>query len=274
MKVSVITDEISSDRETAIELASEWGIRHVEIRGLWDKRVPDITPKQLERLKNILDRYEVDVVAISPGVFKVRIDDEGAIRQHLMNRLPESIDLAENLGTRIIVIFGFISDGVRDEEAFDRAVNLLRQASDYAAKRDVILALENEPICIADTGKRAAEIVNAVNRENLLINWDPCNAYTSGEKPFPDGYRHVRNLMVHFHLKDGVISGCGGERKVRYVPPGEGEIKVLEQIEALKRDGYEGFISIETHFSPRVKGTYRCWAALKEMLKRIGEDIE
>jgi hypothetical protein len=34
MKISIVTDEISSDVETAIELGLEWGVRDFELRGI------------------------------------------------------------------------------------------------------------------------------------------------------------------------------------------------------------------------------------------------
>ena len=42
--------------------------------------------------------YGVEVVAISPGIFKCGIEDLSAIKSHLENRLPRSIELACDLG--------------------------------------------------------------------------------------------------------------------------------------------------------------------------------
>jgi len=272
MKVCVITDEISSDPETAVELASDWGIRHFEIRHLWGRRVPDIEYFQVEQLKRILTRYGVDAVAISPGIFKISIEDVANIKRHLTGRLPRSIELAKILGTNLIIIFGFIGERSKYEKYFDLMVDILRKAADHAAKENFLLALENEPICLADTGERTAKLVEAVQRKNLLVNWDPCNAYGAGECPFPDGYEHVKDLLLHVHLKDCVIDNKTGKKK--YVLFNEGEVRLFDQIKALKSDSYNGFISIETHFAPKVKGTLKCWTELQKILEEIGEKVE
>jgi len=272
VKVCVITDEISSDPETAIELALEWGIRHFEIRGLWGRRVPDVEPPQQERLKKLLTQYGVDVVAISPGLFKVNVEDEGSVKDHLAHRLPRSIELAKSLGTNLLIIFGFIGKRESYDEYFDWVVDTLRRAADYAEKENMVLALENEPICLADTGERTAKLVEAIQRENFLVNWDPCNAYHIEEHPFPNGYRKVRDLITHVHLKDCITDKESGRKK--YVPIGEGEVGLRDQIRALKSDAYHGFVSIETHFAPRVKGTRECWEGLLRILKEMGEKPE
>ncbi len=68
MKIGIITDEISADPETAIELGVEWGIYDYEIRGFGNERVPLFSTYQKERLKELLNEYEVRIIAISPGL--------------------------------------------------------------------------------------------------------------------------------------------------------------------------------------------------------------
>jgi sugar phosphate isomerase/epimerase len=272
MKVCVITDEISSDPKVAVDLASGWGIRHFEIRRIWDRRVPDIEDFQVEQLKKILTEYGVDVAALSPGIFKINIEDAENIERHLTETLPRSIDLGKVLGTNLIIIFGFVGEKSKYEMYFDLMVDTLREAADYAAKKGFLLALENEPICLADTGERTAKLVKAVRRNNLFVNWDPCNAYRAGERPFPDGYEHVKDLLLHVHLKDCIIDNEAVEEK--YVPFNEGEVRLFDQIRALKSNSYKGFISIETHLKPKVEGTLKCWTALRKFLEEIGEKVE
>jgi len=270
MKISIVTDEVSSDPETAIELISDWGIRHIEIRGVWNKRVPDIDSSEVKRLKEIIASYGVSVIAISPGIHKCRISDNVTIMNHLRERLPRSIELARELGTNIVIIFGFIQDSTQQwEKQFNRAVEILRETSNYAAKEDVILALENEPAYIADTGERTANLVKSVQNDNLRVNWDPCNAYVAGERAFA-GYGYVRDLVVHVHLKDAIIDNKTGRKT--YVPLGEGEVGIFDQIKRLVSDGYKNFLSIETHMSRnKVKNTLTCLRNLQLFLKEIGE---
>lgn len=272
MRICIVTDEVSSDPETAMELISDWGVKHIEIRSVWGKRVPDIEPSEQERLKDLVSTYNLGVAAISPGIFKCRIDDEATVMNHLNERLPRSINLAKSLGTNTVIVFGFLCDNLYNKKYFDYAVKILRKASDYAAEKGVLLALENEPLSPADTGERTANMVKSVGRESLRVNWDPCNAYVAGEQPFR-GYEHVRGLVAHVHLKDVTVDSKSG-RKV-YVPLGDGEMGIFEQIVHLLNDGYKGFFSIETHASRnRVKSTLKCLRSLQNFTERLGEKLE
>src|SRR5512136_802071 len=71
MKISIVTDEISADAETAIELGTEWGIQDFELRGYGTRRVPLFSDFQKHRIRELLEAYGARVVAISPGLFKI-----------------------------------------------------------------------------------------------------------------------------------------------------------------------------------------------------------
>jgi len=263
-KISIISDEISQDFKTAVEIGFSWGINNYEIRGINYKRIPDILDSELSLIKDVIKTYKIKIVAISPGIFKIPWE-ERKIEEHLKERLPKSFELARKLGTKSIIIF----TPIRDRKCpldFSKMINFIKEASEAAEKEGFILALENEPICYADTGRNTAYIIKKVDSLALKINWDPANAFSSGEIPYPDGYRNIKNYIFHLHIKDARrIKGEG----VQYLPVGEGEINWKDQISALKKDKYQGYFSIETHFSPRVESTRKCLANLHSLLGRI-----
>src|SRR5512136_2974450 len=71
MKACLITDEISSDPETAIELGASWGVHDFELRGFFTDRAPRFSAYQKQRLRDALDLYQARVVALAPGLFKM-----------------------------------------------------------------------------------------------------------------------------------------------------------------------------------------------------------
>ena len=50
MIISIVTDELSGDPETAFEPGLEWGVAHFELRGVHDRRVPRLPPHSRQRL--------------------------------------------------------------------------------------------------------------------------------------------------------------------------------------------------------------------------------
>jgi sugar phosphate isomerase/epimerase len=277
MRVSIVTDEISADPETAMELAREWGIDAVELRGFGSERVPNFSPFQKQRLRELLQTYNMQLIAISPGLFKCVYREERAhfplrtfdealyatwdaeqaeCRRHLEELLPQSIAYAREMGVSRIVTFGFARGGAPAGEAPVGLIALLREAAEMTGAAGMQLLIEVEAGFWADTGARTAAIVAAVGHPALGVNWDPGNAFEAGDRPFPDGYEAVRPYVRHVHFKDiRYLEGA-----YRYAV--DGEIDWPAQIAALGADGYDGYISVETHMEPKV-------AAARDMVQRL-----
>ncbi len=269
IKISLITDEISADPETAIELGTQWGVRDFELRGYYTDRVPNFSAFQKAHLREVLERYQAQIIAIGPGLFKIPypgvkptttslawMDQAGYQRwetaqqnltYHLNELLPKSLDYANEFGARKVLIFGFDRAGAAAGKPPDEILNVLRLAAERAGETGLELVLENEAGFWADTGGRTAEIIRLVNHRALRINWDPGNAFFTGESPYPDGYTAVRGLIGHVHFKDARANPDG-----QPVYTMDGQIDWKGQIGALVTDGYDGFISVETHTQPKI----------------------
>src|SRR5271157_4273628 len=78
--ISLVTDELSGDPETAIEMAVSWGIRDFELRGFYTDRVPRLSDYQKQQLRHILEDYGARIVALSPGLFKMAYPQKTANR--------------------------------------------------------------------------------------------------------------------------------------------------------------------------------------------------
>jgi sugar phosphate isomerase/epimerase len=81
--------------------------------------------------------------------------------------------------------------------------------------------------------------------------WDPCNEVfaNGGKNPFPQGYDWIKDSMIHMHIKDAKKNEGSGE--VECTPIGEGVIDYEGHFKQLKEDGYEGYLSLETHWRPK-----------------------
>jgi sugar phosphate isomerase/epimerase len=166
MKISLVTDEISADLETAIELGVEWGIRDFELRGYYTDRAPFLTDYQQERLRDVLALYQARLIAISPGLFKIPYPvgrreeaslawlDHGLyqswrsrqdqVKYHYEQLLPASLDFAKRLGVKLIVIFGFHRGGLPAGPAPEEVLEVLSRAAEQAEAAGVQLAVEVE----------------------------------------------------------------------------------------------------------------------------------
>jgi len=279
MEISIITDEISADLGTAIELGVEWGVRNFELRGFFTDRAPRFSDYQKQCVQDALEEYHARVIAIGPGLFKIPypaerpdratlgwmdlsqyerwVNSRKLLNYHLNELLPASLDYASELGASLVVIFSFERAVVTSPEPPEEVLNCLLQAAERAKAQDIRLVIETEAGYWADTGVNTAQIVRMISHPALGVNWDPGNAFFAGDNPYPAGYREVRDFVSHVHFKDAKHDRYG---KPHYVA--EGEIDWAGQIAALIEDGYQGFISIETHLKPKV-------AAARDALERL-----
>lgn len=284
MKISIVTDEISADPETAIELGVQWGMRDFELRGFFTDRVPRFSPYQKRHLQDLLEEHQARVIALGPGLFKSACPPGRAPRlplgwmergayesweeakrvvDHDLNELlPESLDYANELGAEVVVIFGFDRAGAPPGSPPEEVLDCLRRAAERAETAGLQLALENEDGFWADTGARTADLVRAVGHPALAVNWDPGNAFAAGDEPFPAGYWHVRPLVKHVHYKDAIRESGGTVRQAV-----QGQIDWPGQLGALAADGYQGYVSVETHMRPKVECSRLSLARLQALVE-------
>ena len=257
-RISVINDEISQDFGHACEVASrEFGMSWVELRGMWKKNIVNLDEKEVAEARRILEKYQLKVTDIASPLFKV--DWPGAPKSKFSEAksfganftleqqdevLERAMEMAKSFQTDRVRCFDFWR--LEDQAPYRSAINdKLRDAADKAAKRGIILLLENESACNTATAAEAAKVLSAVQSPSLMLNWDPGNAAASGEIPYPGGYNLLpKERIGHCHCKDVVKIG-----KVDWAPMGGGIIDWAGQFKALKRDGYRYAVSLETHWN-------------------------
>lgn len=160
--------------------------------------------------------------------------------------LERAIARAKDFATTKVRIFAFLR--VADpHKVFDRVAKELQRTAGIAKNAGVRLVLENEFSCNVATGQEGAAMLKAVKSPALGLNWDPGNAYDAGETPFPNGYQALdKRTMWHMHLKDAAPGAKPGESQ--WMPIGAGKIDYVGQFRALIKNGYEGTMSLETHY--------------------------
>lgn len=281
--LSVITDEITTDFGQALEVAvKEFGLGLVEIRELWGKNIMKLDSKEIEEARRLLERYKVRVSSIASPIFKVDWPD-APTSQYSPKRdqfganytfaqqdelLERGLELARAFNTTNVRIFDFwrLDNQAPYRDAIDKK---LIDASAKAAKRSITLLLENESACNTATGAEAARTLSAVQSSYFKLNWDPGNAAARDEVPFPNGYSLLpKSRIGYLHCKDIIRKPDG---KTEWMAMGRGTIDYVGQFQALKRDGYRGTLSLETHWrgagTPE-ESTRQSMAGMKELLRR------
>ena len=64
-KIGVIGDEVSQDFQTVVNLSTEFNLDSIEIRSVWDKPPQELTSKDIEEMKRILEGIPEGLANIS-----------------------------------------------------------------------------------------------------------------------------------------------------------------------------------------------------------------
>lgn len=246
--LGIVTDEISSDIETALQCGKEWGISLYELRCVGKGRVPEIEEEHAAYIENAIRTDGIRITALSPGIFKHTLSQPAEIERELAEMLPRSIAMAKRFGARVIIAFGFKRLPQDDESLRRLAIGYFTRAAKIAEEHDMVIAVENEPGFWCDTGANTAAILKEVNSDHLRANWDPANALGTDETPFPNGYKALKPYIVNVHVKDTIEGSL-----LKCVPVGEGKIAWKEQLRALIEDDIVSHITIETHCLPLIE---------------------
>ena len=202
-RLAVINDEITQDFELACKIASQdFGLHWIEMRGMWDKNVTELSPKQIDDSLKILAEHKLRVTDIASPLFKT--DWPGAPRSDQSeNRdqfhadfdasaqdklLEHCISLAKTFHTDRIRCFDYWR--LADQKPYRAAINAkLRQAAERCAKEKLILLLENEMSCNTATGEEAAEVLKAIPNSNFMLNWESGQCGRAGRHALPERIR-------------------------------------------------------------------------------------
>lgn len=277
MRLCVITDEISQDLAHALDVCEDEGVGTVELRAVGGANVVSHDDDSLGEIKALLHRRGFRVGAIASPFLKSHLRGDGvpegathfaapASREGQWAILERSFEVARLFGARIVRSFSFwrVPDpsGVRDEVA-----GVISEAARRTGAAGLILGLENEHACNVATGAETRWVLDRAPSPALGAIWDPGNEAIMTSEPFPGGYEQVRGRVAHVHLKD--VDADGNWTRI-----GAGVINYQGQFRAFVRDGYDGLLSLETHYGLPDGGaeeaTRESLAAIRDLCEEAG----
>lgn len=279
-RLSAVTDEIAANPAGAIAFAQLYNLKWLELRavpgggGEYAVQSEEFLKKAAQELKE----GGVGISFLNTGMLKYtlpgtkprqnpnrpetpealakRIERDTKRFEDRKTYLEKSIRAAHILGVKDIRVFGFTRTD-EPESTFPRVAEVINELAVTAEKEGVRLLLENEVSCNVGTCAELAAILKLIPSKAVGINWDAMNGEDLKEKIFPAGYallpkKRLWNVQIKGHslLTEG---------------------RVLDWpaiIRALRKDGYDGHLGLETHIFGRMLITHS-HTSIREMIRLV-----
>jgi sugar phosphate isomerase/epimerase len=250
IRLSAFADEISADLNEQIAVLRSEHIHFIDLRGVWNTNVLDLTDQQVTEIKHRLDAHNIGVSAIASPIGKIPID--APFEEHLQ-RFQRAIELAQFFHTPFIRIFSFyppvadgeanVGKGSVDPSLWrNEVLRRLQELTMLARNANLILLHENEKDIYGDTIDRCLDLLQNINDPHFQAIFDPANFIQCKQTPYPDAYQALHPWLRYIHVKDALADGT-------VVAAGEGMARWLEILQQLHLDGYDGFFSLEPHLA-------------------------
>jgi D-psicose/D-tagatose/L-ribulose 3-epimerase len=230
------------------------------------------TPDDYAQLGRSLDEIGLERTAITviPSLDKNPLSDDPLHRQAAIDYLKHCVDCSQALGSRQLAgplhqTLGHFSGGATTDKERARAREVHHVAGDYAASHDVRIVLEainRFESYFANTMHDLAAYLDTVDHPAITGMYDTFHANIEEREPvaaFTDNIRHIS--YVHISENDRGV-------------PGRGHVPWAETFSAIKRSGYDGWLTIEAFGRglPELAAATRIWRDLSESPEAVYRD--
>jgi len=231
-----------SDLETAFRRLREVGYDGAELM------VNNPACVDASLVKQLAEQYKLDVPMICTGeIFgqdKLTFSSpDDKIRSEALGRVKSAVDLAAVFGAQVNIgrVRGGHIPGVPQETTYARAFDALCDVSDYAAGKKVTVALEpvnTLAINFINSTPDGLNMMQKVGRKNFTIMLDSAHMFIE-DPDMEAAILAAKGCFSYVHL-------CDSNRKY----PGNCKINFASFIDALRKTGYTGYVSIEVFQIP------------------------
>ncbi len=208
-KLAAFADEADSKLENQISAMVRNGVEYLEIRGVDDENVSDISTEKAREIRKKLEHFNLAVWSVGSPFGKIGIGDDFA--PHL-EKFKHGIELAEILSAKYMRIFSFYvppeNAGIYSEEVMSR----LEHFQSATKGSGVVLCHENEKGIYGCTANRCEEIHK--NFPQIKAVFDPANFIQCGQDT-KAAWEILSPYVEYIHIKDALSDGT-------VVPAGNG----------------------------------------------------
>lgn len=229
--------------DAILDFAANNGFGSIEIRGI-QRQLDLIKCREFSSKENITVTKS-KIAAKSLKIINLGSSSNmhllpGPDRDKTMDDAKHFIDLAHEIDCPYIRVFPNNLPKDQDRGAtIELIANGLLALGEYSKGSGVTVLMEThgDIIHLDDIEK----VVTLAQHPNVGLIWDVVNMWSVTKESPADVYPRLKKYIHHTHIKDmSLIDG-----KERYVFLGKGQTPIMEAIDLLAKDNYQGYFSFE-----------------------------
>jgi sugar phosphate isomerase/epimerase len=249
--ITIISDEISQEIAEAVRFVSEFHLPGIELRSMFGRAFKDLTPGDVATIRRVADGEGWRIFGCASPVFKCDLADAAAVEASV-EEFKRSVAVARGLQCDLVRVFTFLRrPGDENGARLPRIAAQLERLAKIAAEAQVRIGIENEYSCAVATGEELTALFALLNDPRMGIVWDPCNMLylTHAPSEVTEAFAALAPRIFHVHAKDATRSQTSaGDFHASAMPVGLGDVGWRGHLAQIRRSGYRGMLSLETHW--------------------------
>lgn len=270
MKIGALASSLKKPLPETVKIFSGMGLQGVQI-GM-NLEWLDYSDEKIAEIRDLCEKKGLAISAICGdiGGHAFHIESECMVRAGILCRFA---DIAEKLGTKVITTHIGVVPEDHSDPVYPLMLKSIRHAAEYSARKNIRFAIETGP----EQPEVLRSFIEDVDSEGLGVNLDPANLRMVSCVDPVHAVEVLGKYIVHTHAKDGINLYPGSARAVygmfdpdgtrrqlnekpaefREVPLGQGQVPWDAYLAALKKAGFDGFLTIERECGDDPEGDIR-----------------
>ena len=223
-----------------VDAARRFGFDGVDLRCAVGRNVSvQSTPQDVEDLRRLFADHGIEIASLL--AYNERGNAEGVDWGVVQQDIARHIELAQRIGTKAMRVNAAQPAANSSWDAYlEGFAKALTGA--LAGNSDVVLNMQNHPG--APSAAQVGKIAAMVHSPLFGSGFSPDHCVDMGEDVLA-AVETLAPVVKQLHLADRERGGEGSGGKMRACLPGEGFVPNREVIGALRRHGYDGYVSFK-----------------------------
>lgn len=235
--------------EATLPLMAELGYDHIEI---CHSQIADCkTPELRRQFSEYIDSLGMKLVGsnVPDSAYFQTLHSSEDVKVALAG-IQRDLDIAVDLGVQYLITYeGRIPSGATEELIFGRilddTVQLLQQATAYAAERNIDVLIEVHPFTLGINLDFAVLLCDRIDMPNFGIAYDSCHFAVGLPDGYVDAIRALDHRIKHVHFSDS-----DKRSSELHFPPGRGCLDMDAIVQALKDIKFSGCWMLDLYLYP------------------------